>query len=103
MEQTRGSQGFSGTPRAVCGNAALGLPMCKRGRDGKCYWRGICSSQMRLDDPEKRTENAEIMYKSETKRALAHARSESDQHPELEQVDYEEALRILRQGGASDD
>lgn len=75
-------------PTAICGNLQCGLPTCSRGHGNKCYWNGICSSQMQLDNPEKRTLAAEVLYKRE----LAKARGVVESYDQKMLEEYGEAL-----------
>lgn len=80
--------GISGLPTAVCGNLECGLPTCKKGQGNKCYWLGICSSQMQLDNPKKRTFTAELLYK----RDLAKARGVIESYDQEMLEKYGEAV-----------
>lgn len=71
---------MSGTPTAICGNIQMGLPACERGQGKYCYWMKVCSSQMRLDDPEVRTRKAQILYDMEKKKALDYAEEYAHTH-----------------------
>lgn len=70
-------------PTAICGNIEIGLPTCSKGRRGMCYWMGVCSSQMRIDNPKVRTAKAEKLYKEEKERAIEISKTKYSTAPEL--------------------
>lgn len=83
---------------AICGNTQLGLPCCEKGEGKYCYSPHLCSQQMNLLNPEKRTLGAEELYKKETREAKTHAARMAAKTRELDDIDYEELARQLRGG-----
>lgn len=57
--------GITKTARAICGNVAHGLPVCKAGWNGMCHSVSVCTEQMCMNDSSRRTPEAEALYQVE--------------------------------------
>lgn len=81
---------MSRIPTAVCGNALLGLPTCKKGMGKHCYSKSTCGNQYSLTSidfftAEFISESAREVSDDEYKRAIEHSREVMEyQRPELE-------------------
>lgn len=57
--------GITKHPTARCGDIMCGTSTCIAEKDKMCYSVSVCPEQMRLDDPIKRTPEAEALYQVE--------------------------------------
>ena len=94
---------LSSRPVAICGNTQMGFPCCEKGEGKYCYSLKVCSSQMQLAQPDKRTLGAEELYKVECMQATVKAHKMAKDMKELDQIDYEALAKQLREGGEGDE